>query len=229
MELLGKYSDVDTGGRSFSSDECIYFGRGIASKTSKLFDHSHGKIWSIAVDDSMEKAALVPGSHHLEGITFVSAPEEDPFSRAVKTAFAQLQAPAQVCYYFTGAAEPHIDLNWQDLRLVARGQPYELWDDPREELSRRQEFEEHARKWSEETAYASSATQIILHPSYQRIIGMGKSALPFIFRDLQGSDRDWFWALASITGENPVSPHDAGNVPEMSRAWLNWGRRHHYV
>jgi hypothetical protein len=30
--------------------------------------------------------------------------------------------------------------------------------------------------------------------------------------------------LKAITGEDPVPNNDRGNVPQMTRAWLNWAR-----
>jgi hypothetical protein len=34
----------------------------------------------------------------------------------------------------------------------------------------------------------------------------------------------WFWALESITDENPVPPEAAGKVRQMAQAWIDWGR-----
>ena len=45
---------------------------------------------------------------------------------------------------------------------------------------------------------------MVLGP-YQQIIGMGQAALPFIFNELRTEPRYWFWALESITCENPIS------------------------
>jgi hypothetical protein len=42
------------------------------------------------------------------------------------------------------------------------------------------------------------------HPAYQRIIEMGQPVMPLIFRELEREPDHWFWALQSITGENPV-------------------------
>ena len=42
-------------------------------------------------------------------------------------------------------------------------------------------FNELAEKWIRETLRQSFVTQIVLHPSYQQIIGMGPVVLPLIF------------------------------------------------
>lgn len=90
-------------------------------------------------------------------------------------------------------------------------------------------FRLHSEKWKAETRHFSMIIQIATHPSYQRIIGLGKDALPLILRDLEKHPSQWFWALAALTGENPVRPEDAGNVRAMQSAWLDWGRRNGYL
>ncbi len=76
----------------------------------------------------------------------------------------------------------------------------------------------------------SSTTGRAMHPAYQQIIGMGKEAIPLLLRGLdQQEPEHWFWALAAITGEDPVPPGDRGNVRRIADAWLRWGRQqgHH--
>src|SRR6266542_5554893 len=69
-------------------------------------------------------------------------------------------------------------------------------------------FQDLAQKWRKETKHISSLTKAILHPAYQRIIGMGPVAIKFILRELEERPHHWFWALESITGDNPVQPED---------------------
>jgi len=84
-------------------------------------------------------------------------------------------------------------------------------------------FSELAEKWREETRYLSSVRDMVLHPAYQQIIGMGREALPFLFEELKRQPDHWFWALHAITGEDPVPPEEKGNVEAMTRRWLLWG------
>ena len=86
-------------------------------------------------------------------------------------------------------------------------------------------FEELAEKWRRECSHLSSVREMVLHPAYQQIIGMGKEAIPFLLRELERQPNHWFWALWAITQENPVAPEHQGRVPEMARDWLEWGRR----
>ncbi len=63
-----------------------------------------------------------------------------------------------------------------------------------------------AINWKNDVKLTSSATEIILNSFYQQIIGMGPVALPMILRELKREPDHWFWALQSISGENPVHP-----------------------
>lgn len=89
----------------------------------------------------------------------------------------------------------------------------------------RAEFEALSQQWKDETAGDSTGSAILLHPAHQRIIGMGRPALPLILEDMQQRGGHWFAALRAITGENPVAAEDAGRVRKMQSVWVEWGRR----
>ena len=89
-------------------------------------------------------------------------------------------------------------------------------------------FRDLARQWKEATAFTSSTTEMVMHPAYQQIIGMGSAALPLIFAALRRQPDHWFWALRAITGEDPVTPDDRGKVQRMTDAWLEWAQRQGY-
>lgn len=95
------------------------------------------------------------------------------------------------------------------------------------------EFAYHAAKWATETTHLSSIQQAMNHPSYKRIMAMADRdrarVLALILRELQVRPAHWFHALASITGENPVKPRDAGRFDKMVQAWLDWGRKRRLV
>jgi hypothetical protein len=87
-------------------------------------------------------------------------------------------------------------------------------------------------KWRVERGSTSSTTEMVLCPAYQSIIGMGPNAVPLILAELasEGDDPDhWFWALQVLTGANPVSEEDEGNLRRMSRAWLEWAASQGYA
>ena len=84
-------------------------------------------------------------------------------------------------------------------------------------------------QWCEETRGMSSTNQMSMHPAYQQIIGMGEAAIPLLLRELEKKSGRWFWALKSITREDPVPSEHRGKTPEMIKAWLDWGRHKGYV
>ena len=91
-----------------------------------------------------------------------------------------------------------------------------------------QQFEQLAAQWRQETGHLSLMNDIVLNRAYQQIIGMGKPAIVLILQDLKKQPDHWFWALRSITGENPIQPDDRGRLSQMTEAWLEWGRQHGY-
>ena len=90
-------------------------------------------------------------------------------------------------------------------------------------------FNDLSEKWKSETAHHSVMSNIILHRSYQEIIGLGRDALPLILRKLSTEPNHWFWALRAISGEDPVPAGDIGKFDAMRNAWLNWGRDHKLI
>jgi len=91
-----------------------------------------------------------------------------------------------------------------------------------------QTFNKLARKWEKETAHLSFIEQMVLHPAYQEIIGLGKKAIPLILKQLKKEPNFWFWALRSLTGKDPVTKDMRGDVMAMRKAWLNWGKDNGY-
>ena len=92
-----------------------------------------------------------------------------------------------------------------------------------------EQFQKLSEQWKDETQLISSETDLVLHPAYQRIIGLGMPVVPYLLRDLEQSGSRWFWALRNILGVNPVSFADRGKHRKMVEAWVAWGREHHYL
>jgi hypothetical protein len=82
---------------------------------------------------------------------------------------------------------------------------------------------ELAATWREERGFSSSLTDIILSPSYQKVIALGRPVVPYLLAELAARPDHWFWALSTITGANPVPEQAAGNLRSMTEAWLRWG------
>jgi hypothetical protein len=71
-------------------------------------------------------------------------------------------------------------------------------------------------EWKEKSRHMSNTAQMAMLRSYQKIIGMGWDAVPFLLEELQREPDQWFWALEAITDQNPVPPEVAGKVRENS-------------
>jgi hypothetical protein len=88
-----------------------------------------------------------------------------------------------------------------------------------------QRFASLAATWRADRAVSSSFSEMVLQPSYQRIIGLGPRVVPSILAELAQKPDHWFWALTAITGDNPVRDDDAGDIGAMTNAWLLWGKK----
>jgi hypothetical protein len=97
-----------------------------------------------------------------------------------------------------------------------------------------QPVEERFRKlveiWQSERPPSSHMKDLMMHPAYQQIIGLGPAVLPLLFREIEQNPDWWFWALRAITGASPEIPEESkGRLKDISRIWLAWGRRYGYI
>jgi hypothetical protein len=93
----------------------------------------------------------------------------------------------------------------------------------------RERFPQLVADWKERSRHMSNSAQMAMLPPYQKIIGMGRDAVPLILEELRREPDQWFWALEAITDENPVPPGAAGQVRLMAQAWIEWGRDHGFL
>ena len=92
----------------------------------------------------------------------------------------------------------------------------------------RETFERLADEWERDRPRGVDVGQMTQHPAYQRIIAMGKPAVPWLLQRLAEKPNHWFVALNAITGARPVPPESRGRIKEMAQAWLDWGRQNGY-
>ncbi len=88
----------------------------------------------------------------------------------------------------------------------------------------RNRFRRLADEWKQQSRILSNTAQMAMLKPYQRIIGMGWEAVPLILEELARHPDQWFWALESITEENPVPAEAAGFVRLSADSWVTWGR-----
>ena len=91
-----------------------------------------------------------------------------------------------------------------------------------------EKFRRLTTEWKSSRGPHSSTLKLVMHPAYQKIIGMGADVIPMIFRELESQPDSWFWALRSIAETDPVAERDRGDGEAMARAWLAWGRKNGY-
>ena len=89
-------------------------------------------------------------------------------------------------------------------------------------------FTHLSEEWSEASMFESNINKLAMHPAYQQIIGLGSEAIPLILQELRKEPNHWFWALKSISGEDPVDEVNRGNIQAMTDAWLLWGKNNGY-
>lgn len=91
-----------------------------------------------------------------------------------------------------------------------------------------QKFKQLAEQWERETVMHSSLGKIVMHPAYQKIIGMGPVAIPLILAEMKREPNHWFWALDALTdGESPAA--ESANLTDATKAWIDWGVRKGYL
>src|SRR5947208_1695231 len=94
--------------------------------------------------------------------------------------------------------------------------------------SMEERFQRLAAVWRAETAYVSSSSDLVAHPAFQEIVGMGPAVIPLLLRELEKRTGPWHRALRRITGTDPVPPADRGDIGKMAEAWLRWGKEQGY-
>lgn len=77
--------------------------------------------------------------------------------------------------------------------------------------------------------YKSSPDSIQKHPSYLKIIAMGKEAIPFLIEELDKNPTYWFRALGLVANSNPIKQENRGIVPAMINDWKLWALEHGYI
>jgi hypothetical protein len=91
-----------------------------------------------------------------------------------------------------------------------------------------EKFRRLASTWRAETAYVSSSSDLVAHPAFQAIVGMGPAVIPLLLRELEHRTGHWHRALRLITSADPVPAADRGDIDKAAEAWLRWGKEQRY-
>lgn len=93
-------------------------------------------------------------------------------------------------------------------------------------------FKALVAQWRAERGATSSITAMAMCDPYQKIIGMGREAVPLIIAQMRSEVPEpdqWFWALQVITGVDPVAEEDRGDFVKMSQSWISWAENEGYA
>mgnify|MGYP000261965547 CR=1 FL=1 len=85
------------------------------------------------------------------------------------------------------------------------------------------QFEEHYKQWKAETVFESNGRKILENTHYQKIINMGKVAVPLILEKYVQANDHWSYALRSITGISLNESTNYGNLEAIRMDWIEWG------
>ena len=94
-----------------------------------------------------------------------------------------------------------------------------------ERLTTAERFHQLAAEWKKQAGYLSDTRRMAMLRPYQAIIGMGLPVVPLILEELRKEPDFWYYALETITDENPVPEDVKGDTARIREAWLDWGRR----
>lgn len=90
-----------------------------------------------------------------------------------------------------------------------------------------EEFNTLVDQWRRETSFHSSLGEIFTNDAYQRIMAMGKEALPLILSELSRKSGHWYYALEKIVGRDVAV--GAKSFADARSAWLKWGQKNNYL
>ena len=85
-----------------------------------------------------------------------------------------------------------------------------------------QRFRHLESQWQADTEFLSDAGKIVNHPAFKAIVALGDEIVPNILHDLATRPSLLVWALPELTGANPVSAANSGNLRKMTDDWLKW-------
>lgn len=129
--------------------------------------------------------------------------------------------PAYVAWYPDFAVGPESAVIRMQLRLADVQYNAAMSRTPIDAL-----FADLAATWKADTRFSSSLSDIVLHPAYQRIIGLGPAVIPLVAAAMKDEPHYWFDALTALTGADPVIEAHRGSLSDMTADWLLWLSQH---
>jgi hypothetical protein len=87
------------------------------------------------------------------------------------------------------------------------------------DIVRRNNFEEYLAQWKKNTMFYSFSNQIIQDPCFQKIVAMGKNAVPFIIAEIKDNPSTLVWAL-NIIYNTKISDKPEITIEEACKLWV---------
>jgi hypothetical protein len=84
-------------------------------------------------------------------------------------------------------------------------------------------------EWKSTRGHSSKLIELVMHPAYQQIIGMGNGVVSIILKEMKERPDHWDWALRAITGSDPVPREAWGKLKQIGEAWIAWGINEGYI
>lgn len=92
-----------------------------------------------------------------------------------------------------------------------------------------EQFVRLADRWHDETDFLSSPGRVTGHDAYLRVLALGRRVIPLILEDLRERGGNWYLALRTLSGEDPVPAEGRGDVERMKEHWFQWGRERGHI
>ena len=93
----------------------------------------------------------------------------------------------------------------------------------------RRHFMHLVAEWKSTRGHSSKLKELVMHPAYQQIIGIGKGVVPLLLNEMRERPDHWDWALRAITGTDPVPREAWGKLRQIAAAWIEWGTKEGYI
>jgi hypothetical protein len=104
-----------------------------------------------------------------------------------------------------------------------------MLESPSEEKPLAERFGELVREWKATRDTTGTTSRMIRNPAYQSILRLGPNAITLVLEEMRKEPDEWFYALAYLSGENPIPDACRGRFGPMRDAWLKWGRENGYI
>ena len=176
------------------------------------------------LQEAFAKAAALPTAEQevLAARLLAELTEEDEFHRAIAAPGERLKDLAR---------QTRVEHHAGNTQRLDQGVD-EVFDDlkqrPMNADQLREIFHALVTEWKAGRGHSSKLKDLAMHAAYQRIIGMGESAVPLLLEELETRPDHWAWALRAITGVDPVPDASRGKLQPTAEAWIKWGRENGY-